>query len=200
VPARQTLFEVHRGAEKHDAGVRRTGNLQMRPRRAGWVRPRKPPSDGAPIGWLLSFDWHFVRRLRPATRFPAPLWTTLSAKGLGHCAQRGIARDARHSEWAGGGSCRAVEGRTDGPRSRARASRAIPCECAVARARTAKPGAKRRQARAQRSARRHAARSRESGSKDDGWGLLQNQTPQYFHRPRREVRGSVTLPACNCSK
>jgi hypothetical protein len=58
----------------------------MRPRRAGWVRPRKPPSDGAPIGWLLSFDWHFVRRLQPATRFPAPLCTTLIAQEALHSA------------------------------------------------------------------------------------------------------------------
>jgi hypothetical protein len=28
-------FEVHRVAEKHDAGVRRTGDLQMRPRKTG---------------------------------------------------------------------------------------------------------------------------------------------------------------------
>jgi hypothetical protein len=54
----------HRVAEKHDAGVRRTGDLQMRPRKAGGVGPRKPPSDGAPIG--------LVAVVRLALRTPPP--------------------------------------------------------------------------------------------------------------------------------
>ncbi len=53
-----------RSSEKHDTGFHGTGDLQMRPRRTGRVRPRKPPSDGAPIA--------VVAVLRLALRTPAP--------------------------------------------------------------------------------------------------------------------------------
>jgi hypothetical protein len=93
-------FEVHRGAEKHDAGVRRTGGLQMRPRKTGGVRPRKPPSDGAPseLGAVL----RLALRTPPPTHdafFRAPMHDSHNADAAypqearsGCAAQRAGAR------------------------------------------------------------------------------------------------------------
>ena len=87
----------------------------MRPRRTGDVRPRKPPSDGAPS--------ERAAVLRLALRTPPP-------------TRDALFRAPMHNSHPG---TRSPSGRK---------------HCAAARAGTAKPGAKRRQARAKRRARR----------------------------------------------
>ena len=138
------------------------------------------PRTARQAGWLRSCAWHFVRRLQPTTRFPAPLCTTLTLT-LALTTQRRLGRVARHSEWAGGRSYRAIKGRTDGSRSRARASRpslrllTLALSLTLPRTLTREPEGRspaRSDAKPERSEGRgrHAARSRESDTETTRWG------------------------------
>jgi hypothetical protein len=131
--SRKTRHGVSRDRRPADAGPNR--------RRESWLHPTHPDAFGA-----------FLSRPTTPTRAPTPtayvvitltrgssvpprptLRSGLAAHsrraspfGLAfshYCVCRRLGRDARHSEWAGGGSYLAEHGRTDGSRSRARASR-----------------------------------------------------------------------------
>ena len=78
---RRTCSQVHRGSEKHDTGLRRTGRLAEVAGGAWGLRPRKAPLGArANRSWLLSCQLSLTRRLHPMSRFSDPLWTTPHTK------------------------------------------------------------------------------------------------------------------------
>jgi hypothetical protein len=74
---RRTCSQVHRGSDKHDTGLRRTGRLAKVAGCTGGLGPRKPPLGArANRSGLLPDRLSLTRRLHPMSRLSEPLRTT----------------------------------------------------------------------------------------------------------------------------